>query len=85
MPFSLQATAAALEARLRANRLLTPPAAWADELVYPAYDGLSLRNIPHTVAALLGAPLPGSSPLDSHRVGRRSPGRPDRARGRDPD
>ena len=73
MPFSLQATAAALEARLRANRLLTPPTAWADELVYPAYDGLSLRNIPHTIAALLGAPLPASAPLDPAVWGGESP------------
>lgn len=73
MPFSLQATANALEARLRATHLLDLPVPWADELVYPAYAGLSLRNIPHTVAALLGAPLPGSTPLDAAVWGDEAP------------
>jgi hypothetical protein len=52
-----------LEAQIRANRLLNLPVAWENELVYPYYDGLSLRNIPHTVAATLHAPLPNPAPL----------------------
>ncbi len=71
--FDLAATADALEARLRARRLFDLPAAWTDELVYPAYDGLSLLNVPHTVAALLGASLPDSRPLDGAVWGGESP------------
>lgn len=52
-----------LEAQIRANRLLKLPVAWENELIYPYYEGLSLRNIPHSVAAALNAPLPNSSPL----------------------
>jgi hypothetical protein len=52
-----------LEAQIRANRLLNLPVSWENELIYPYYDGLSLRNIPHTVAAALDAPLPDSAPL----------------------
>lgn len=63
MTFSLQATATALEQKIRANRLFTTSASWHDELVFPYYNGLSLRNIPHTAASLLGAPLPDSVPL----------------------
>ncbi len=44
-----------LEARIRANRLLNLPATWADELIFPYYDGLSLANIPQTITHLLGA------------------------------
>jgi hypothetical protein len=64
MTFSLSQTAATLESNIRANRLLSPPTPWADELIFPSYDGLSLRNVPHSVAALLGAPLADSTPLD---------------------
>ncbi len=62
--FTLHQTAAELESRIRAVRLLDLPAEWENELVYPNNDGLSLENIPHTIARLLGAPLPGNSPLD---------------------
>lgn len=64
MNYTLQATAQQLEARIRANRLLDLPAEWASELVYPAYDGLSLWNLAHSIAQVLGAPLPDSAPLD---------------------
>ncbi|QPC84230.1 alkaline phosphatase family protein [Phototrophicus methaneseepsis] len=64
MTFSLSQTAAALESDIRANRLLSLPTPWADELLYPSYNGLSLRNIPHSVAAALGAPFAESIPLD---------------------
>jgi hypothetical protein len=63
--FTAASTARALEADLRARRALHLPVSWADELVYPAYDGLSIVNLPHTVADRLGAPLPGSQPIDS--------------------
>lgn len=61
--FSLHPTAAQLEATLRAYRMLDVPVFWADELIFPYYEGLSLRNIPHSIAALLGHPLPNSAPL----------------------
>lgn len=52
-----------LETKIRANRLLKLPVSWENELIYPYYGGLSLRNIPHTVAHLLNKPLPESAPL----------------------
>jgi hypothetical protein len=52
-----------LETQIRANRLLNLPVEWENELIYPYYDGLSLRNIPHTVASMLNAPMPNSAPL----------------------
>jgi len=61
--FSLTATAAAIEQTIRANRLIDVPVPWEDELIHPHYAAYSLRNVPHTVAALLGAPLPNSAPL----------------------
>lgn len=63
--FTLAATAAALERRLRAYRPLALPAAWADELVFPFYDGLALPNVSQTVARLMGVELPGGPPLDA--------------------
>ncbi|GAB4573049.1 MAG: alkaline phosphatase family protein [Anaerolineae bacterium] len=56
--------AAAIEQRIRANRLLPIGAPWADEIVFPHFGGLSILNLTHTIAELLGAPLPGSRPLD---------------------
>jgi hypothetical protein len=44
----------ALEARIRAGRLLTPPVTWQDELVFPAFDGLSILNASSTLGAALG-------------------------------
>lgn len=55
--------AAQLERQIRANRLIDLPAAWSTELVFPHYGGLSILNLSHSIAALLGAPLPGSRPL----------------------
>lgn len=55
--FTLQQAANSIEADIRARRLLNLPVDWADELIFPAYDGLSIRNVPHTIANLLGAPL----------------------------
>jgi hypothetical protein len=52
-----------LEARIRSNRMLTLPVTWTDEIIFPYYQGLSLRNVPHTAAAALGVPLPDSAPL----------------------
>ncbi len=52
-----------IEDRIRNNRMLSLPVEWADEIVFPAYDGLSLMNIPHTVAHLLG--VEAEMPLDS--------------------
>jgi len=63
----------AIEARIRANRLIDIPAAWADELVFPHYGGLSILNLIHTVAGMLGAPLPYSRPLDSAVWGEGAP------------
>ncbi len=64
MTFTLQAAADALERRLRAHRLLDLPVPWADEVIFPDYGGLSIYNVAHTVARLLGADLPDSAPLD---------------------
>ncbi len=62
--FTMQATADALEARIRAHRPLTLGVPWENELVYANYDGLSLRNVAHTLAELLGVRLPHHAPLD---------------------
>lgn len=62
--FSLDTTAAELESRIRAHRLLDLPVEWADELVFPHYDGLSLYNVPGTVARLLGVEALSDSALD---------------------
>jgi hypothetical protein len=56
-------TATHLEKLIRENRLLNLPVKWTDEIVFPYYGGLSLRNVPHTVAAALGVPLADNSPL----------------------
>jgi hypothetical protein len=61
--FTLQTIAKQLEADIRTHRLFDVPVSWGDELIYPHYADLSLRNVPHTVASLLGAPLPPSAPL----------------------
>lgn len=65
MPDSL---ATVLEQTIRAHRPFEVSAPWADEIVFPAYDGLSIRNLAHTVVRLLdGKPSQawlGSSPLD---------------------
>ncbi|MCU0498580.1 MAG: alkaline phosphatase family protein [Anaerolineae bacterium] len=51
-----------LEARIRAHRLLNPPIAWSDELIYPYFDGLSIYNLAQSIAGLLGVPV--TAPLD---------------------
>src|SRR5687767_12986388 len=76
MPFRLQETAAALEQKIRARRLMDIPGAWSGELIFPSYDGLSLRNIPHSAAALLNAPLKNSVPLDNSVWGGEFPSKP---------
>jgi Type I phosphodiesterase / nucleotide pyrophosphatase len=63
--FTLSQNAQAIETDIRARKLLNLPVDWADEVVYPAYDGLSIRNIPHSIGQLLGAPLSDDAPLDS--------------------
>lgn len=55
--------AANLETKIRQNRLLTLPVDWQDDVIFPYYEGLSLRNVPHSIAALLGVPLPDNTPL----------------------
>lgn len=52
--FSLQATAAELGRRIRAHRLLDLHVPWADELLFPDYDGLSVYNVTHTLAQCFG-------------------------------
>lgn len=54
-----------LEKRIRQNRLFSIKAEWEDEMIFPFYSGLSLRNVPHSIAELLNAPLPNTTPLDS--------------------
>lgn len=71
--FTLQPTADALEARIRANRLLSLPVAWADEMVFPHYGGLSIYNLAQSVAHVLGVDLPNPVPLDEAVWGGDSP------------
>ena len=64
MTFRLAKQAHAIEQQILAHRPLSIEASWANEIVFPSYDGLSLKNIPHTMAELLSAPTSNSSPLD---------------------
>jgi len=63
------ALASSLERRILERRLLEIEAPWASEIVFPCYDGLSIRNLAHTVMRLLDGRPPsgwlGSAPLDS--------------------
>jgi hypothetical protein len=70
--FTLLQNAHAIEADIRARKLLNLSVDWADEVVYPAYDGLSIRNIPHSIANILDAPLNDHTPLDSRVWGNES-------------
>jgi len=67
MPANLMSTntADALESRIRTNRLLDLPASWADEVVFPYYNGLSLANVSLTAAHLLGLDVPDTALLDA--------------------
>lgn len=62
------ALAAELEQTILDHRPLTFDIPWADEVVFPYYDGLSIRNLAHTVVRLLISKPPesglGTSPLD---------------------
>ncbi|GAB1420404.1 alkaline phosphatase family protein [Anaerolineales bacterium] len=62
--FHLQETAATILSELRSRRLLDLNIDWADELVFPAYDGHALPNVPHTVASALGHPMPDGQALN---------------------
>lgn len=55
-----------IEKKLRNNRLLDLPVFWSNELIFPYYDGLSLRNVPHTITQMLGAPFSNNSSLLSN-------------------
>ncbi len=65
-----------LEQTIRANRPVNLPVHWQDEIIFPAYDGLSIMNISRSVLDLLGAktdnvlnPLVwGTHPPDVDRV-----------------
>jgi len=59
-----ESLAATLEQTILAHRLMPFPSAWADEIVFPYYDGLSIRNLAHTIIRLLDA-RPASGPLGS--------------------
>lgn len=52
-----------LEAMIRGNRLFEFPVSWSDELIFPYYNGLSLANVPQSIASALGVPFPDSNPL----------------------
>jgi hypothetical protein len=60
--------AAEIEQTIRAHCLMPVNAAWANEIVFPYYEGLSIRNLVHTAIRLLDGKPPtgwfGSSPLD---------------------
>src|SRR5690606_11720058 len=53
-----------LEQRIHNHRLFDTGVDWDHEIIHPNYGGLSLRNIPHTVADMLGVELPDHTPLD---------------------
>lgn len=61
--FSLYPTATQLEAQIRANRIMSIPASWENEIVFPYYNGLSLLNVPQSVFDLLGLSRPNNTPL----------------------
>ena len=60
--------AAEIEATILQNRPLQIDAPWADEIVFPYYEGLSIRNLAHTAIRLLDGKPPtgrwGQSPLE---------------------
>ncbi|MBN1681184.1 MAG: alkaline phosphatase family protein [Anaerolineae bacterium] len=60
--------ATTFEQMIRDHRLMTVDTPWADEIVFPYYEGLSIRNLSHTVVRLLDGKPPagrfGTSPLD---------------------
>lgn len=64
MTFSLDTLAGRLEQRIHNHRLFDTGVDWDHEIIHPNYGGLSLRNIPHTVADMLGVQLPDHTPLD---------------------
>lgn len=61
--------AAEFEQRILSHRPLALDVPWADEIVFPYYAGLSVRNLAHTVVRLIGGPETngrlGQSPLDA--------------------
>lgn len=65
MPSDLAAT---FEHTIRSNRLMDLDVSWANELIFPYYNGLSIRNLAHTVVRLLNHRWRegriGASPLD---------------------
>ncbi len=54
VPFSLQSTVNAVGKQIHTHRLMDLPVAWADELVFPHYGGLSVYNFAHTLAQTFG-------------------------------
>ena len=63
--FKLKKNADSIESDIRTQKLFDLPVEWSDEVVYPVYDGLSIRNIPHTIGSLLGVPFTDDVTLDS--------------------
>ncbi len=60
--------AATLEQTILDHRLMDVDVAWANDIVFPYYEGLSIRNLAHTVTRLLseraGSARIGASPFD---------------------
>jgi len=52
------------EQTILAQRLMNLDAKWADEVVFPYYEGLSIRNLAHTIMKLLES-RPSSARLGS--------------------
>lgn len=52
--FSFSAAAGEIEARIRANRPVSFPASWRDEIVFPHYDALSIANLAQSTLAFAG-------------------------------
>jgi hypothetical protein len=69
MPDPASPLAAEIEATIREHRPMAFDVDWADEIVFPYYDGLSIRNLAHTVTRLLITKPPesglGTAPLDA--------------------
>lgn len=61
--------AAAFEETILAHRVMPLDSAWQDEVVFPYYQGLSIRNLAHTIVRLLEGRTVmsgiGTAPLDS--------------------
>jgi hypothetical protein len=68
MRYNFMTLAETLELTILDHRLMDLSTDWADEILFPYYEGLSIRNLAHTVMRLLDKKPPqgriGTAPLD---------------------